>query len=59
MELHVFPIPIPPPTSLSTQFLWVFLWGCLSHLYLQMHVAIWNAVYVLGGGPWGLYCQDA
>ena len=24
MELHVFPIPIPPPTSLSTQFLWVF-----------------------------------
>ena len=24
MELHVFPILIPPPTSLSTQFLWVF-----------------------------------
>ena len=24
MDLHVFPIPIPPPTSLSTQFLWVF-----------------------------------
>ena len=24
MELHVFPIPIPSPTSLSTQFLWVF-----------------------------------
>ena len=24
MELHVFPIPIPPPTSLSTRFLWVF-----------------------------------
>ena len=24
MELHVFPIPIPPPTSLSTGFLWVF-----------------------------------
>ena len=24
MELHVFPIPIPPPTSLSTKFLWVF-----------------------------------
>ena len=21
MELHVFPIPIPPPASLSTQFL--------------------------------------
>ena len=23
MELHVFPIPIPPPTSLYTRFLWV------------------------------------
>ena len=24
MDLHVFPIPIPPPTSLSIRFLWVF-----------------------------------
>ena len=24
MDLHIFPIPIPPPTSLSTPFLWVF-----------------------------------
>ena len=24
MDLHVFPIPIPPPTSLSTQSLWIF-----------------------------------
>ena len=24
MELHVFPIPIPPPTTRSNRFLWVF-----------------------------------
>ena len=24
MDLHVFPIRIPPPTSLSTRSLWVF-----------------------------------
>ena len=24
MDVHVFPIPIPPPTSLSTPSLWVF-----------------------------------
>ena len=24
MDLHAFPIPIPPPASLSTQSLWVF-----------------------------------
>ena len=24
MDLQVFPIPIPAPTSLSTRFLWVF-----------------------------------
>ena len=24
MDLHVFPIPIPPPTSPSTRSLWVF-----------------------------------
>ena len=25
MDVHVFPIPIPAPTSLSTRSLWVFL----------------------------------
>ena len=24
MDLHVFPILVPPPTSLTTQILWVF-----------------------------------
>ena len=38
MNLHVFPILIPPPTSLSTRFLWVFpvhqaraLVSCIPH----------------------------
>ena len=34
MDLHVFPIPIPPPTSLSTQYLWIFpvhqVWSLVS-----------------------------
>ena len=38
MDLHVFPIPIPPPTSPSTRSLWVFpvhqawaLVSCIQH----------------------------
>ena len=34
MDLRVLPIPIPPPTSLSTRFLWVFpvyqVWALVS-----------------------------
>ena len=32
MELHVFPIPIPPPTSLSTRFLFITLCCCVGVL---------------------------
>ena len=36
MDLHVFPIPIPPPTSFSTRFLWVFpvhqAWALVSRI---------------------------
>ena len=40
MDLHVFPILIPPPTTLSTRFLWVFpvhqAWALnKSHLFLK------------------------
>ena len=34
MDLHVFPIPIPPPTSLSIRSLWIFpvhqVWALVS-----------------------------
>ena len=40
MDLHVFPIPIPPPTSHTTRSLWVFpvhqaraLVSCITHCY--------------------------
>ena len=42
MDLHVFPIPIPPPTSLSTQFLWVFPVHRPEHLSHASSLGWWS-----------------
>ena len=40
MDLHVFPILIPSPTSLSTRFLWVFLVHHIRALVLSHQEAL-------------------
>ena len=42
MDLHVFPIPIPPPTSLSTWFLWVFPVPRSKHLSHASNLGWWS-----------------
>ena len=42
MGLHVFPIPIPPPTSHSTRFLWVFPVHQAQHLSHASNLGWWS-----------------
>ena len=44
MDIHVFPIPIPPPTYLSTRSLWVFpvhqvraLVSCIQLIFIWLY----------------------
>ena len=68
MDLHVFPILIPPPTSLSTRSLWVFLvhqaWALVSCMQpgLAIHFTIDN-IHVLSyidmNQPWIYMCSPS
>ena len=50
MDIHVLPIPIPPPTSLSTRSLWVFpvhqVWALVSCIQAtgSLNKILWNYI---------------
>ena len=48
IDLHAFPIPIPHPTSLSTQSLWVFPGHQAQALvlfeFIWIHIRIWATI---------------
>ena len=49
MDIHVFPIPIPPPTSLSTWSLWV---PFVSHQIMSFILFIYVVMKISVCNPW-------